>query len=45
MPTGWKEKASNVVGYGIPDCGHFVPEEQPEFVFEKLLPFLRSYDK
>ncbi|WP_244869470.1 alpha/beta fold hydrolase [Veillonella magna] len=43
--AGWKEKASNVVGYGIPDCGHFVPEEQPEFVLEKLLPFLRSYDK
>lgn len=42
---GWQKKASNVIGYGVDNCGHFVPEEQPEFVLEKVLPFLQKYSK
>ncbi|MFD2146247.1 alpha/beta fold hydrolase [Mucilaginibacter antarcticus] len=32
--------ANNVRGGVVPDCGHFVPEEQPEFVVKQLLAFL-----
>ncbi len=27
-------------GYAIPDCGHFIPEEQPEAVVEAILQFV-----
>jgi haloacetate dehalogenase len=28
----WREYATDVRGEGIPDCGHFLPEEQPALV-------------
>lgn len=31
--------ADNVTGLIVPDSGHFIPEEQPKFVAEKLLEF------
>jgi pimeloyl-ACP methyl ester carboxylesterase len=31
--------ASNVTGGAIPDCGHFIPEEQPRLLAERLLGF------
>jgi pimeloyl-ACP methyl ester carboxylesterase len=31
--------ASNVIGGAIPDCGHFIPEEQPAALAERLLAF------
>jgi pimeloyl-ACP methyl ester carboxylesterase len=31
--------AEHVRGGVVPDCGHFVPEERPEFVIEQLLSF------
>jgi len=31
--------ASNVRGGAIPECGHFIPEEQPELLAERLLDF------
>ena len=33
---GWKNLADNVRGFGIEDCGHFVPEEQPQIVLDAL---------
>ena len=39
----WKPLASNIEGAGIPQCGHFVPEEQPELVLERMLPFLAKH--
>lgn len=38
--AGWKKYADDVSGFGVPDCGHFVPEEQPQVVLETLLSFL-----
>jgi pimeloyl-ACP methyl ester carboxylesterase len=32
--------ADHLVGHVIPDCGHIVPQEQPEALLELLLPFL-----
>lgn len=32
----WKKLANHVTGYGIPGCGHFVPEEKPETVIQEL---------
>ena len=33
---------TNVQGGVIADCGHWIPEECPEFVLDKVLPFLRA---
>ncbi len=38
---GWKDLADDVSGFGIEECGHFVPEEQPEIVLEAMLEFLK----
>ncbi|HSE83665.1 MAG TPA: alpha/beta hydrolase [Thermodesulfobacteriota bacterium] len=37
----WKEKAINVRGRAL-DCGHFLPEEQPEAVCDELIKFFYS---
>lgn len=37
---GWKDLADDVSGFGIEECGHFVPEEKPEIVLEAMLDFL-----
>jgi len=39
---GWKRFASNVSGFGVPNCGHFVPEEQPTITLEAILEFLKK---
>src|SRR5262245_38785861 len=36
----WRGLADDVRGEGIPDCGHFLAEEQPQVVAAKLLQFL-----
>lgn len=37
----WGDVAANIRGgHEIPDCGHYLPEEQPEIVLRHLLPFL-----
>ncbi len=32
----WSRLAVDVKGYGVPGCGHFVPEEKPEVTVEKI---------
>ena len=39
---GWKKFASDVSGFGLEDCGHFVPEEKPEVVLSALLDFFEA---
>ena len=39
---GWKKFASNVRGFGVKDCGHFVPEEQPQIVYEAIIYFFKK---
>ena len=34
--------ASNVQGGAVPDCGHFIPEEQPEWLAQALLRFFAA---
>jgi pimeloyl-ACP methyl ester carboxylesterase len=36
----WREYAHSVEGGPIEECGHFLPEEQPEVVAERLASFL-----
>jgi haloacetate dehalogenase len=36
----WRDYATNLQGEPIPDCGHFLPEEQPDQVAARLLSFL-----
>jgi haloacetate dehalogenase len=36
----WSRYATDVTGEAVPDCGHFVPEEQPDRLLEILIPFL-----
>ncbi len=38
MPAVWQDYAENVTGEPL-DCGHFLPEEQPGPVIERLLGF------
>ncbi|RZQ64345.1 alpha/beta fold hydrolase [Amycolatopsis suaedae] len=42
LPTAdiWRSYAEDVTALGIPDCGHFLAEEQPDAVTEQLLAFL-----
>ncbi len=35
----WRDKAGDVRGEALP-CGHFIPEEAPEELLSRLLPFL-----
>jgi len=42
---GWKDLAEDVSGFGLPDCGHFVPEEKPQIVLEALGAFLEQKRK
>jgi len=37
----WKPRCERVEGYAIPDCGHFIPEEQPAALIDAILGFLR----
>jgi pimeloyl-ACP methyl ester carboxylesterase len=37
-----REIASNVRGGAIPECGHFIPEEQPAVLGEWLIQFFRN---
>ncbi len=36
----WRDYAAVVNGVAIPECGHFLPEEQPELVLRELGAFL-----
>jgi len=36
---GWKQFAEDVQGFGVPNCGHFVPEEKPEICLEAMMKF------
>jgi pimeloyl-ACP methyl ester carboxylesterase len=38
----WRRYADDVHGQPIPDCGHFLPEEQPDQVAQLLLAFLEN---
>ncbi len=38
----WRRYADDVRGQPIPDCGHFLPEEQPDQVTQLLLAFLQN---
>ncbi|RBM19158.1 alpha/beta hydrolase [Prauserella sp. PE36] len=38
----WREYADNVTAAAIADCGHFLPEEQPEAVVDHLRKFLAA---
>jgi pimeloyl-ACP methyl ester carboxylesterase len=35
--------ADDVRGGSLPDCGHFIPEEQPELLAERLLEFFAAH--
>jgi pimeloyl-ACP methyl ester carboxylesterase len=37
--------AQNVQAITVPNSGHFIPEEQPDFVVDQLLKFFRSTTK
>lgn len=41
MPEVWRQRATEVKGKAL-NCGHFLPEEQPEQVLDELLRFLAS---
>ena len=43
MMTVWKQRAANVRGRAL-DCGHFIPEEQPDQLVDALFEFFESIE-
>lgn len=39
---GWEQYADNVSGFAVPECGHFVPEEQPQICLEAMAAFFEQ---
>jgi haloacetate dehalogenase len=37
----WRHFSDNVSGHSLP-CGHYIPEEAPELLLERVLPFLQD---
>ena len=37
----WKQIASNVTGLGVENCGHFIPEEEPEVTYNAFINFFK----
>ncbi len=35
----WKARCERVEGYAVPECGHFIPEEQPATVVDAIVKF------
>lgn len=44
VKAGWEKTIKNLTAYPIPDCGHFVPEEQPEIVLNYIREFLETFE-
>jgi len=38
----WKARCERVEGYAVPDCGHFIPEEQPGVLVDAILKFVEA---
>ena len=38
-----RDIADSVHGGALPDCGHFIPEEQPAMLAERLLDFFSAH--
>jgi len=38
----WKERCERVEGFAVPDCGHYIPEEQPTAVVNAIVKFVAS---
>ncbi len=45
VPAKWAPFVETMEGYAIDQCGHFVPEEQPQAVLNHLMPFLAKYEQ
>jgi pimeloyl-ACP methyl ester carboxylesterase len=39
LPQTLTAVAENVQGEGVPDCGHFIAEERPDYLAARLLKF------
>ncbi len=45
VKAGWQVYSDRLRAIGIDKCGHFVPEEQPEVVYNELVRFLDDVDR
>jgi haloacetate dehalogenase len=36
----WKARCEQVEGFAIPDCGHYIPEEQPQALVDAIMKFV-----
>lgn len=42
MLAVWGPRCEQLEGFGVPECGHFIPEEQPAAVVRAILKFVGS---
>jgi haloacetate dehalogenase len=42
MVAVWRARCGRVEGYGIPDSGHYIPEEQPAAVVDAVVKFVAA---
>ena len=42
VPQHWRRYADDMRLELIPDCGHFIPEERPDELLDRLIPFLED---
>lgn len=36
----WRDRCADVRGRAVPDCGHYIPEDRPEYALEAMREFL-----
>jgi pimeloyl-ACP methyl ester carboxylesterase len=39
--TSFQKVANNVIGITLPNTGHFIPEERPNYLIKKILEFFK----
>jgi haloacetate dehalogenase len=45
LPPHWEPYAENIEGGAVENCGHFIPEEKPDFVVDAALKFFEPLRK
>lgn len=45
VKAGWEQYSDRMKAIGVNQCGHFVPEEQPDIVYNEMVKFMDEVEK